>query len=419
MLIDYHAMTVGCLPSTGEGAGGNTRGRVCSPMPTAWLRVNPAFQYIAMDTRKADFALYTGTRAAYKLRMSESHQPAINAATRCCAVYGFPIRHSASPAMHNAAFAALGLNWRYLAFEVHPDNLRAAIAGAKAMQFAGLNLTVPHKVLALEMVDALDESAKTWGAVNTIRFEGRIADGEWRPLREFVVPPSGGPTQLAEPSRKARDGTPNEIRAHGFNTDADGIAGSLREDLGLALPGAKVLLIGTGGAGQVAALRLALEKVSELFLFDFASAKAEAVAQEIRRRYPQVKVTVGFPKGPVDLLLNATPLGLKPGDASPVDEKQFPLRQARAVYDMVYNPPETALLKAAKAAGCKTANGLGMLLRQGAKAFEIWTGKAAPLDVMRRALEAEVYQSTVHSPQSAVGSPQSPANSPQSSRGRA
>jgi shikimate dehydrogenase len=127
----------------------------------------------------------------------------------------------------------------------------------------------------------------------------------------------------------------------------------------------------------VAALRLALENVSELFLVDFVSAKAEAVAQEIRKRHPRVKVVVGFPHGPVDLLLNATPLGLKPGDPSPLDEKQFPLRQARAVYDMIYNPAETALLKAAKAAG--------------AKAFEIWTGQPAPLDVMRRALEQSVY----------------------------
>ena len=165
----------------------------------------------------------------------------------------------------------------------------------------------------------------------------------------------------------------------------------MREDLALELGGAKVLLLGTGGAGQVAALRLALENVSELFLVDFVSAKAEAVAQEIRKRHPAVKVMVGFPPGPVDLLLNATPLGLKPGDPLPLDEKQFSLRQARAVYDMIYNPAEPALLTAAKAAGCRTANGLGMLLHQGAKAFEIWTGKTAPIDVMRRALEKHIY----------------------------
>ena len=305
--------------------------------------------------------------------MSEPVQPIINASTRLCAVYGFPIRHSASPAMHNAAFARLGLNWRYLAFEVHPDNLRAAIAGAKAMQFSGLNLTVPHKLLAMQIVDELDESSKTWGAVNTVRFEARDADGKWQPLHHFTESISG------------------EIRTQGFNTDSDGIARSLREDLGLKLAGLKVLLVGTGGAGQVAALRLAMEGVAELFVTDYVIAKAEAVAAEIRKRYPRVKVTVGFPKGEMDLLLNATPIGLKPGDPSPVDEKQFPLRQARAVYDMIYKPAETKLLALAKAAGCKTSNGLGMLLHQGAAAFEIWTGQTAPIDVMRRALAENIY----------------------------
>jgi shikimate dehydrogenase len=305
--------------------------------------------------------------------MSDPVQPVINAATRLCAVYGFPIRHSASPAMHNAAFARLGLNWRYLAFEVHPDNLRAAIAGAKAMQFSGLNLTVPHKLLAMQIVDELDESSKTWGAVNTVRFEARDAAGQWQPLHHFSESISG------------------EIRTKGFNTDSDGIARSLREDLGLKLAGLKVLLVGTGGAGQVAALRLAMEGVAELFVTDYVIAKAEVVAAEIRKRYPQVKVTVGFPKGEMDLLLNATPIGLKPGDPSPLDEKQFSLRQVRAVYDMIYKPAETKLLTTAKAAGCKTSNGLGMLLHQGAAAFEIWTGQTAPIDVMRRALELNVY----------------------------
>ena len=318
--------------------------------------------------------------------------------------------------MHNAAFAALGLNWRYLAFEVRPDDLRAAIAGAKAMQFSGLNLTVPHKLLAMQIVDELDESAKTWGAVNTVRFEGRDDNGAWLPLHEFWrnVPPVARTAKRSPPNHQKAETPPLEVRSQGFNTDSDGVARSLREDLALELGGAKVLLLGTGGAGQVAALRLAVENVSELFLIDFVSAKAEAVAQEIRKRHPQVKVVVGFPQGPVDLLLNATPLGLKPGDPSPLDGKQFSLRQARAVYDMIYNPAETALLKAAKAAGCRTANGLGMLLHQGAKAFEIWTGKTAPIDVMRRALEAEVYQSTVHSSESTVGSQQSAVRSPQS-----
>lgn len=260
--------------------------------------------------------------------------------------------------MHNAAFAALGLNWCYLAFEVKPKNLRAAIEGARAMHFAGLNLTVPHKLLAMDLVDELDESARKWGAVNTIKFA------------------AGG------------DGN---IRAVGFNTDADGIIRSLREDLKLELRGAKVLLLGAGGAARAAARRLAAEKIAELFLVNRTPSRAEEIAGEIQKQFPAVKVTVGFPPVGVDLLLNATSLGLKPGDASPLDGQPFSLKQTRAVYDMIYQPAETQLLAAAKAAGCPAANGLGMLLHQGAAAFEIWTGQTAPREVMRRALEQKIY----------------------------
>jgi shikimate dehydrogenase len=295
-------------------------------------------------------------------------QNAINAATRCCAVLGFPIRHSASPAMHNAAFAALGLNWRYLAFEVHPRNLRAAIEGARLMGFAGLNLTVPHKLRALEWMDALDKSARTWGAVNTVRFDSPGQDGRAK------------------------------VRAVGLNTDADAIVSALREDLGQELRGTRVLLLGAGGAGRTAALKLAAEKVAELFIVNRTRARARAVASEIEKLFPSAQVTLGYPAADVDLLINATSLGLKPGDRLPFDQKRFSLERARAVYDMIYRPAETALLLAAGKAGCKTANGLGMLLHQGAKAFEIWTGKTAPLDVMRRALETEIYQSAFHSP---------------------
>lgn len=255
--------------------------------------------------------------------------------------------------MHNAAFAELGLNWRYLAFEVDPKNLRAAIEGARAMNFAGINLTVPHKLLAVDMVDELDASAKTWGAVNTIKFE------------------SG--------------------RAIGFNTDADGLANSLREDLQVTLRGAKVLLLGAGGAGRTAALKLAAENVAELFLVNRTASKAEEIAGEIQRQFPAVKVAVGYPTAEMDLLLNATSLGLKPDDASPLNEKQFSPAQAQAAYDMIYKPAETKLLVAAKAAGCRTANGIGMLVHQGAKAFEIWTGQKPPVAVMRQAVEEAVY----------------------------
>ena len=289
--------------------------------------------------------------------MSQIRPSHINASTRLCAVLGSPVAHSASPAMHNAAFQSLGLNWCYVAFEVDPRNLRAAIEGARAMNVAGFNLTVPHKLLAVDMMDALDESAKMYGAVNTVKFEQ-----------------DNGATRVA-----------------GFNTDADAIAIALREDLGVKLRSAKVLLLGAGGAGRTAALKLASERVAELFLVNRTLSKAEEIAEGIRKRFPSVKVIVGYPPGEIDLILNATSLGLKPADSSPLDEKRYSLSQAKAVYDMIYRPAQTRLLASAKCAGCKTANGLGMLLHQGAKAFKIWTGKSAPLEIMRSALKKNVY----------------------------
>jgi shikimate dehydrogenase len=275
--------------------------------------------------------------------------------------------------MQNAGMAALGLDWRYLAFEVRPEELRTALAGARAMQFIGVNLTVPHKTLALDMVDVLDESARTWRAVNTIRVEGRDKNRSWLPIHQFANEP------------------PEKIRLQGFNTDADAIVRSVREDLGLELRGARVLVLGTGGAGGVAALRMAAEHVGELFLVNRTLSKAASIAAEIRRRHPEVKVQLGYPRGEVDLAMNATSLGLAPNDPSPVDGRQFSLRQARMVYDLIYRPAETPLLQAAKAGGCRTANGLGMLLYQGAAALEIWSGNTPPIDSMRRALEKNVY----------------------------
>jgi len=336
------------------------------------------------------FELWFGLN--YNLRVPDEFVNPINASTRICAVYGFPIKHSASPAMQNAGLAALGLNWRYIACEVAPENLRAAIEGAKAMRFVGLNLTVPHKLLAVDFVDEFDESVKRWGAVNTIRIEGRDKHSTWLPIHQFG------------------DVQPDKIRAHGFNTDAEAITRSLREDLGIELGGARVLLLGAGGAGRVAALKLAAENVGELFLVNRTHSKASAVAAEIRRRHLNVKIQVGYPRGEVDLCINATSIGLSPNDPLPLDTRQFSLRQAHAAYDLIYRPAETLFLQTAKAGGSKVANGLGMLLYQGAKALEIWTGQSAPISVMREALTKEVYkQSTIHSPQSTVQSPQSTA----------
>ena len=276
--------------------------------------------------------------------------------------------------MHNAAIAALGLNWRYLAFDVPPSELPMAIQGGKAQRLVGLNFTVPHKLLALEMCDALDETASKWGAVNTIRFETQDSQGAWVPVASVA----------ADQAR--------EVRAHGFNTDADAIIRALKEDLSIDPAGKSVTLLGAGGAGRVAALRVAAEGVKQLFLVNRTLSKIDQLAGEIRDKFPAVDVQLGYPASKqTDILLNATSLGLKSDDPLPLDEAALPLTGAPHVYDMIYRPAETPLLAIARKAGCKTANGLGMLLYQGARALEIWSGVNAPVDVMRKALEKNIY----------------------------
>ena len=211
--------------------------------------------------------------------------------------------------MQNAGLAALGLNWRYLAFEVPPDNLRAAVQGAKAMNFIGLNLTVPHKLLAVGMVDVLDESARSWGAVNTIVFEGRDERGAWHPVGEFTE-------------------VPRETRSHGFNTDADAITRALREDLGLELTRCEGPAARRGRSRADRRAQAGLRGRRRSFSWSIGlAARRKSAASEIRERCPGVKVAVGYPAGAVDLVLNATSLGLNPNDPVPFDEQQFSLRQ--------------------------------------------------------------------------------------------
>lgn len=275
--------------------------------------------------------------------------------------------------MHNAAMQALGLDWRYAAFDVLPAHLADAIRGAAAMKYVGLNLTVPHKLLAMEIVTELDISARTWGAVNTILFEGQFSSGEWKPLRDC------NPEGLVA------------VRPRGFNTDADAITRSLREDLDISVSGKTALLLGAGGAGRTAALKLASDGIKHIYLVNRTMSKAEEVAREIRHRFPNVTTSVGYPDHTVDFVMNATSAGLKSDDPLPFDSSRFSLKKAGAAYDMIYRPARTKFLDEAERAGCRIANGLGMLLYQGAKALEIWSGMKAPIEVMRTALEQQVY----------------------------
>jgi shikimate dehydrogenase len=281
----------------------------------------------------------------------------IDGSTTIVGVFGSPIAHTASPAMHNAAFKALKMNWVYLAFPVEPRNLRAALLGARDMGFAGINLTVPHKLLALDIMDEVSEETRKLGAVNTILIEG----GKLR----------------------------------GFNTDGYGIAKAIKEEFNLAFKGKRVLVLGAGGAGRAIAVQCALDGAAQVFVANRTAAKIDPIAKEIaatKTAFRALALNTGEIArviDEVDLLINATSVGLHGGESLKLDAKLFSPRLF--VYDAVYHPAETELLRTAAAAGAKTANGLRMLLHQGVRAFEIWTKRKAPLAVMRRALNTAVY----------------------------
>jgi shikimate dehydrogenase len=237
------------------------------------------------------------------------------------------------------------------------------------MGFVGLNLTVPHKILAVDMVDYVDPAARRWGAVNTIRFEGRTGEGDWLPLALF------------------QEANPVQTRSAGFNTDADAIIRAIREDLAFTIQGRRILILGAGGAGRAAALRIADEQPAELVLINRTRDKAEALSREIAAAHPGIGLVLDYPDQPVDLVLNATSLGLKLRDPLPINEDWLRAHPPGFAYDMIYRPAETPFLKAAREVRAATANGVGMLLHQGADSLEIWTGKVAPRDAMRAALE--------------------------------
>lgn len=277
------------------------------------------------------------------------------------AVIGQPIAHSLSPVMHNAALAELARTevrfeeWRYFKFEIAPADLVRALGLFHAKGFAGLNLTVPHKSLALPHLAAVDETVRTAGAANTLR----RTDGGWV----------------------------------GFNTDGYGLTRGLRESLGVDLAGAKVVLLGAGGAARGAAAECLRRKCGALWIGNRTAAHLTALLGDLRRAWPQAEIQgfdlaqpAGLPSGAV--VINATALGLQPGDPVPID--LFHACRPACVFDMIYHPPSTKLLRQAADLNLPIANGLPMLVHQGARALELWSGVAAPVEVMRGAVGAHV-----------------------------
>jgi shikimate dehydrogenase len=257
---------------------------------------------------------------------------------------GSPVRHSLSPAMHNAAFAALGLDWAYVAFEVRPGDVPAALAGARALGLGGLSVTIPHKGAVASEVDELSAAARAVGAVNT------------------VVPLADG-------------------RLRGDNTDGAGFLASLADE-GFDPRGRRCLVVGAGGAARAVVYALAQAGAAEVAVVNRSQDRAESAAA-----LAASAGRVGAPAdaAAADLVVNATPLGLAGSDPRTLPPGSAHLGPGQLVVDLVPNPAETPFLVAARDRGARVAGGLGMLVHQGALAFELWTGRAAPVAVMRAA----------------------------------
>lgn len=288
----------------------------------------------------------------------------IRGTTWLVGLMGWPVAHSLSPAMHNAAAKALGLDLAYVPLPVAPGSLGEAVRGLAALGFLGANVTVPHKQAVLPFLDELDEAAQAIGAVNTILVQRNSGNG---------------PHALAT--------------LHGANTDAAGFITDLRAQ-GVELENRECLVLGAGGAARAAVYALAGEGC-RVHILARRVEQAALVAAQLGRHVPAASIhayrwdelptLIAAVEAP--LVVNATPLGMPPHEeASPWPAGQ-PFRAGSFIYDMVYSPPETALLRQARAAGCAGSNGLGMLLRQGALAFEMWTGFRPDVGVMRQALE--------------------------------
>jgi len=275
----------------------------------------------------------------------------ITGTTKVVGLLGFPIDHSLSPRMHNAAFAHRRLNWVYVPLPVHPDNLAKAVMGLRALGMRGVNVTIPHKEAVVEFLDQIDDDARQIGAVNTIVNQ----DG-----------------QLV-----------------GYNTDCYGFTASLTHDLGFAPSGRRAVVLGAGGAARALAVGLAAGGITKIVFFDIDRNRARVLAARIRKRFGCAATAVESGEArslfwavrEADILLNATPQGMKPQDTPLIDPRC--LHDGLTVFDAIYW--DTWLVKQARRKRLRCANGLGMLARQAARAFSLWTGAAAPLDVMRAA----------------------------------
>lgn len=284
---------------------------------------------------------------------------------RIVGIIGDPVAHSLSPRMHAAAFAAVKIPWQYVALRVSGRDLEDAVRIIRALEFAGVNVTIPHKERVIPCLDRVDAQARMIGAVNTVRREDRSLVG--------------------------------------YNTDAPGLLDALRVDGEVAPAGVRALIFGAGGAGRSAAFALADAGVRSLVILNRTPARAQEVAARVAEAHPAVAVASG-PLDPgavvqaaeeADIIIQATSATLSAamgggGGRAPWLRALGPiLRPGMTVLDMVYTPRHTELLEEAAAAGARRVDGVSLLIHQGARSFELWTGLPAPIAVMRRAVGAE------------------------------
>jgi shikimate dehydrogenase len=281
------------------------------------------------------------------------------------AVLGHPVAHSRSPAMHNAAFAALGMDWSYRAIDVEPQRFAEVVRALPAQGYAGANVTIPHKLSALAVADSATPVAQAVGAANTLLFE------------------EGG-------------------RIHADNTDVEGFLTALRERAPEAPQGMRALVLGAGGAGRAVVFALLRAGAAEIQVWNRHPERAERLVADLGATAPGTQIAAISSPSPenVDLLVNATSVGMAQpgGDANPAGEpnpiKELPLSADEVddrliVVDLVYRQEFTPLMRAARARGLRCADGLDVLVHQGAASFRLWTGKSAPLGAMRSGATGE------------------------------
>jgi len=286
----------------------------------------------------------------------------ITGRTKIVGVIGDPVEHSCSPPMHNAAFREMGMDYVYVPFRVRPEQLPTAVDGFKALNFTGINVTLPHKKAMLPLMDSVSREAELIGAVNTLVFKDDMVEGH--------------------------------------NTDARGFIASLREEGVSSVSRMKVVVLGAGGGAQAVVVGLALEGADRITIANRTGQKAVHLAETIggKTGVPVEGISLDDERLPErlsdsDLLVSTITAGMDPSIPLVIDSDW--LHKDLIVYDIVYTPPETNLLKAAAERGSRAIGGMGMLVHQGAISFQLWTGKQPSVKTMRRALAEALERRSV------------------------